>query len=122
MAKSTLVPEKERAGFLTPEFLAGVAPLDPLKWLPELRTQKIRLQEVMSVTVTPDEAKRKVEAAAPKTAEVVRYQTAEEFRAAAAGQGFYWIKQQLQPTANAQYRVQQGGPQAATNQEHPSHP
>jgi hypothetical protein len=122
MAKSTLVPEKERAGFLTPEFLAGVAPLDPVKWLPELRTQKIRLQEVMSVTVTPDEAKRKVEAAAPKNAEVVRYQTAEEFRAAAAGQGFYWIKQQLQPTANAQYRVQQGGPQAATNQEHPSHP
>jgi hypothetical protein len=121
MAKSTLVPEKERPGFVKPDFLAGVAPLDPTKWLPGLRTQKIRLQEVMSVTVTPNKAKQKVEAAVPKNAEVVRYQTAEEFRAAAATQGFSWIKLQLQPALSAQYSADEGKPQTGSRQGNASH-
>jgi hypothetical protein len=120
MAKSTLVPEKERPDFLKPEFLAGVAPLDPTKWLPGLRSQKIRLQEVMSVTVTPNEAKQKIETAVPKNAEVIRYRTAEEFRTAAATQGFSWIKLQLQFPAGAQYSAKEGKPD--TGRGNGSHP
>jgi len=98
IAKSTLIPEKERPDFLKPEFLAGVAPLDPLKWLPELKTQKIRIQNVKTVTVTPNEAKEKIEAAAPAKTTIVHYDDANAFaQAAFGGKGFDWIKEQLQP-------------------------
>ncbi len=105
MAKSTLIPEKERPGMLKPEFLAGVAPLDPLKWLPELKTQKVRLQEVKTVTVTPTEARQKIEAAAPPNVQLVIYEDHKAFVAAVAGgAGFDWIKQHLPPgPAQKQY-------------------
>jgi len=119
MANSTLVPEKERAGFLKPEFLAGIADFDPVKVLPTLRTQKIRLREVTTVTVTPNEAKRKVEAAAPPNVEVIRYESGEDFRRAAVAQGFDWIKRQLQ---SAQYRADHDAvSQASSTQTSQSH-
>lgn len=106
MAKSTLVPENERPGFLKPEFLAGVAPLDPLKWLPELKTQKIRLQEVKSVTVTPNEARQRIEAAAPPKTQIVRYDDAKAFVAAiSGGTAFDWIKQQMPAGKAENYRA-----------------
>lgn len=37
LAQSPLIPAEERTGFLTPEFLQSVEPLDPLKFLPALR-------------------------------------------------------------------------------------
>jgi hypothetical protein len=48
---------------LKPAWLAGVAPLDPVKWLPELKTQKVRVQFVKTVAITPVEAQKKIEAA-----------------------------------------------------------
>ena len=97
IAKSTLVPENERPDFLKPEWLARVAPLDPMVWLPKLKTQTIRIQNVSTVTVTPNEAKRKIEAAAPSNVEIVHYEDAKAFRSAASGgTGFDWIKRQVQ--------------------------
>jgi hypothetical protein len=97
IAKSTLIPEKERPDYLKSEYLAGVAPLDPVKWLPGLKTQKVRIQFVKSVTVTPAEAKQKVEGAAPANAKIVHYDDAAAFRATiAGGTGLDWIKQQMQ--------------------------
>lgn len=120
MAKSTLVPETERAGFLKPDFLAGIAPLDPVNVFPELKTQKIRLREIMSVTVTPNEAKKKLEAVAPSSVELLRYNTAEEFRNAARVQGFDWIKQQLQPSQTR--AADQSTPQGNSSEPGTSHP
>ncbi len=106
MAKSTLVPENERPGFLKPEFLAGIAPLDPLKWLPQLKTQTIRLQEVKSVTVTPDEARKKLEAVAPSNVQVLRYNDTKEFTAMVAnGTVFDWIKQQTHDGKSEEFRA-----------------
>ncbi len=106
IAKSTLIPEKERPDFLKPEWLAGVAPLDPVKWLPQLKTQKIRIQNVTTVTVTPNEAKRKIEAAAPRNAKIIRYDDAKAFLSAAAGgTGFDWIKEETQPGVKQQYHA-----------------
>jgi len=104
MAKSTRIPEKERPDFLKPDFLAGVAPLDPLKWLPELKTQKVRLQEVKSVTVTPEEARQKIEKSAPANLLVVRYDDHQAFVSAVASGsgGFDWIKEQLNSTSGLQ--------------------
>lgn len=96
LAKSTRIPGNERAGLMTPHFLAGVAPLDPLKWLPQLKNRRVRIEEVMSVSVTPAEARQKIEAAAPANAEVVRYEDAKAYGGTVKnGTVFDWIKQQL---------------------------
>jgi hypothetical protein len=101
LAKSTLVPEDERANYLKPEFLKKVENLDPVKWMPELRTRQVRLQYISSVKVTPDAAKKRIEESAPGNAQVIRYQDAKEFfvKSAPSGKGFEWIKQQLGSSA-----------------------
>lgn len=97
MAKSTLVPEEERARYVKPEFLGGVANFDPIKILPTLHEQKIRMRDIKTVTVTPNTAKEKIESSAPQGVEILRYENAEEFRAAGAAEGFDWIKAQIKP-------------------------
>jgi hypothetical protein len=106
IAKSTLIPENERPEFLKPEWLAGVAPLDPVKWLPELKTQKVRIQFVKTVTVTPSQAQEKIEAAAPANTQIVHYNDLAAFRAAiAGGTGFDWIKAKMQFSVVPPYSV-----------------
>jgi hypothetical protein len=98
VAKSALIPEKERSDFLKPEWLAGVAPLDPVKWLPELKQRNVRIQTIATVTVTPEDAKRKLEAAAPPSVEIVHYSDSPAFKnTMASGIGFDWIKEHVRP-------------------------
>jgi len=120
MSESTLVPDAERAGFLQPEFLAGIADFDPVKVLPALHNQKVRMREILSVTVTPNEAKKKIEAAAPPNVDLVRYQSSQDFRTAAASQGFAWIKEQLRPEPDRAAR--EGGSQTSSTQASKSQP
>ncbi len=95
--QSKRVPDKERPTYLKPDWLAGVAPLDPVKWLPELKTQKIRIQFVKDIAVTPPDVQQKIEAAVPGNAQIVHYDNTAAFRAAiAGGTGFDWIKQKMQ--------------------------
>jgi len=111
MAKSSLIPEAERPQYLRPEFLQRVAPFDPVKWLPRLKTQTVRLQHVMDDSVTPAGAKRRIEAAAPRSTQLVRYEdTPALFRASADGALFNWVKQQLRPGVRPERGV------ASTNQ------
>jgi len=68
MAKSPVVPDSERANFVKPEFLQDVASLDPLFWLPRLKTPHVRLQLIKSDMATPEAARLKMETAAPRNA------------------------------------------------------
>ena len=97
MAKSSLIPEAERANYLKPDFLKKVQNLDPVKWVPELRGREVRLQYIDTVNVTPEAAKKTIESAAPANVKVVRYADSTEFfrNVAADGKAFDWIKQQL---------------------------
>ncbi len=98
IAKSKLIPEKERPDYLKPEFLAGVAPLDPVKWLPELKTQKIRLRDVKSDTTNPEETRQKIEAVAPSNAHVIRYDDNKAlYSDISGGRGLDWVKQKTSP-------------------------
>jgi hypothetical protein len=98
LAKSPLVPDDERADYLKPEFLAKVAKLEPIEWLPKLKTQSIRLQEVATDPVTPAICRQKLEAAVPPQAHVVRYDDVSDlYKVSASGQLFQWIKGQLRP-------------------------
>ncbi len=97
-AHSTLVPESERADYLKPKFLKGLENFDPVQWLPELKTRQVRLQYIMKgVTVTPETAKKRIEAAAPANVKIVNYENTHEYlqNVALKGTGFDWIKEQL---------------------------
>jgi hypothetical protein len=100
LAKSSLVPEKERAAYLKPEFLKGIENLEPTKWLPELKTRRVRLSYIKEdLTVTPTVVQEHIEAAAPPSVKLVHYENLKAFRAdvASTGKGFDWIKEQLAP-------------------------
>jgi hypothetical protein len=102
VAKSTRIPENERANFLKQEWLDANAAIDPVKWFAKLKTPKVRLQMVKSVGVTPPAARAKIEAAAPPQAEIVHFENEDAFRAAVAqGTGFDWIQARVQGKAAA---------------------
>jgi|SRR5580704_236802 hypothetical protein len=110
LAKSSLVPEKERSQYLKPEFLKSVEDLDPVKWLPQLKTQQVRLQYIKEgVTVTPAIVQQRLEAAAAPNVKIVHYQNAAAFRkeVVSADNGFDWVKDRLSdPSLAPQKRVQ----------------
>jgi hypothetical protein len=97
MAKSTLVPEAERNALLKPEFLTPLAPLDPTHWLPSLSGRSLRLDDALFETGTPAEAKKKIEAALPSSAQLVSYRTHNDFERNALTDGklVAWIQQQV---------------------------
>jgi len=98
MAKSELIPDEERPRYVRSEFLQRVAPLDPLEWLPKLKTQHLRLQQVMNDAVTPGVAKQKIASIAPAGAQVSQYDGIPEFfRAVSGGRLFQWTKDQMRP-------------------------
>ncbi len=100
LAKSVLVPDEERAAYLTPEFLQRVEPLDPLKWLSRLSSRTVRLQLAPYETLTPSSARARLEKAMPANVEMVRYETSKALlRAASSGQFFDWIQVQVRASA-----------------------
>ncbi|HEX8816645.1 MAG TPA: alpha/beta hydrolase [Terriglobales bacterium] len=107
MAGSPIIPAPERPNFLKPEFLKKIAPLDPVQWLPQLKSQQVRVQQVMDDGATPEVAKQRIAAAAPKNAQVVEYQSTIEFyRAVSGGRLFQWMKDQILPVSTAHSKSQ----------------
>ncbi|MGO9085964.1 MAG: alpha/beta hydrolase family protein [Candidatus Sulfotelmatobacter sp.] len=97
LAGSALVSEKERPFFLSTRFLQSVEGLEPMKWLPELKDRRVRLQYILNgVSVTPAIARERIEKTAPPNVEIIHYDSTKEFveKVASAGTGFDWIKQQ----------------------------
>jgi hypothetical protein len=99
LAKSSVVQDDpNKAGYLKPQFLKKVAPLDPVKWLPQLKSTHIRLQQPMDADPVPVVCKNRLKYALPKTktAELVRYKTTSElFQQQGGGYLFQWIKAQV---------------------------
>jgi len=98
MARSALIPENERSNYVKPEFLKKVAFFDPVLWLPNLKSQAVRIQDIESDTDTPEICKKKLESVAPASAEVVKFEDDQaHFRAMVGGKVFEWIKGRLRP-------------------------
>jgi len=97
LAKSSLVPETERATYLTPKFLASVAPLDPVQWLPRVQTKNVCLQFVLDDPITPAAVVQKIKVAAPSSDQVLQYETKRQQYTILNGRTFDWIKDQLRP-------------------------
>jgi len=86
----------ERKNYLTPEFLAKVALLEPVKWLPKLSDRQVRIQIIDEAVRLEKESLSALEAAAPREVKVVHYKTVAEHKAANEGRSFQWVKDQLQ--------------------------
>jgi hypothetical protein len=102
LAKSAVVAQDpDHADYVKPDFLKRVAPLDPVKWLPELKVP-VRIQQVRQGDSTPMEVKEAVASAAPKKASIMRFETDSDMSDhEGGGRLFDWIKEQLLEPANA---------------------
>ncbi len=102
LAKANFLQEDpEKSHYITPEFLKSVAPLDPVKWLPELKIP-VRVQQVRQNEAVPVESKESIKNAAPKQTEVVRFEAVSDLhKREGQGQLFDWIKTHLPPASAA---------------------
>jgi hypothetical protein len=107
MAKSTLIPEPERPNYVKPEFLKKVAQLDPVEWLPQLKSRQVRIQQVLDDSVTPGAAQKRISAAASGTAQIIAFDTIQQFSSAVSGDKLLrWMKDQLRPASPLRPAVQ----------------
>lgn len=97
LAKSAVVPKDERDRYLKPDFLKGVEPLDPVRYLPTLKSRAIRIQFWDDDNSGPKEAVAKIESAAPPNAKVIHYPSGPAMYAVSSnGRMFEWLANALQ--------------------------
>jgi len=85
LSKSTIIPQAERAAYLTPAFLKGVEELDPVKHLPKLNIP-VRVQYSLPPpkSAVPPEVQKRMQAALPPQGARTPVEA-----------DFNWIKKQL---------------------------
>lgn len=105
-AKSWVIPEAERGEDLTvnkyidPIFLEIVAPLDPVRWLPSVKTQSLRVQSVQSEATAPAETEKRIAEVAPAGAEVNIFKDYRVWMSIEHGpEMFGWLREELKPDA-----------------------
>jgi hypothetical protein len=98
MATTSKVHPEEHALFTKPDYLAKIAPFDPVNWVSKVKTQKMRIQNTRSNGEISDKAQLAIEAAAPSTAVIYQYGDAMALlRSTLASGGFLgWMQKQLQ--------------------------
>ncbi len=85
--------DPEHAQHTAPEFLAKVAPLDPVQWLPKLQTPSVRIQQNMKDAATPPESKDRIKAAAPRQTDFGRFDSIDALmNAEGGGKLLAWIQ------------------------------
>lgn len=100
LAHAKIIQEDLRGNFLKPEFLAKVAPLDPVVWLPKMKAKSVRIQDIRKNLSMPDESQEKLEAAAPDFALVNQYGNGRAYLTLQPPAfAFQWVKDQLKPDA-----------------------
>jgi hypothetical protein len=103
LAKTNIVPEDERAKYLTPDFLVRAEVLDPIQWLPKIKAQSLRIQNVRQEPQMPDDSEEKIEAAAPEMAEINKFgDSAALFPRVTGGRLLDWMKGHLAPDSAKQ--------------------
>jgi cephalosporin-C deacetylase-like acetyl esterase len=110
LKSSPVVPDTERPKYLSSQFLRSVAALDPLDYLPSLKTPSFRLQVTLSDPATPDIAKGRLAKAVPEQTRIVKYTNAEDLLKAWKTSGLSgWIKQQMRSQKPKEAAMRQEG-------------
>jgi hypothetical protein len=101
LAKSAVIRDDERSTYLKPDFLAQVAPFDPIVWLPKMQSTSILVQNLRPNPHVPEICQKSIEAAAPDTARIEQFGDGRAFISTEASGGllFRWLKDQLKPGA-----------------------
>jgi len=94
LKESPVIPEKDRANYLKPEFLSKVAMLDPVAYLPQMAAGKLRIEQVSGDPATPKSVQAKLATSAP-AASVIQYGDRSAQIEAWTKQN-WWLKEQLQ--------------------------
>jgi hypothetical protein len=91
--------EDERTSYMKSEFLKKIENLDPVKYLPQLETQRVRVEFLDTDWITPKLARARLEAAVPSNAKIVHYANSKDFFKSEGqnGEMFDWLKEQLVP-------------------------
>lgn len=117
---SKQIPEDERATYLDPAFMQKVAGLDPVTYLPMLKTDAIRIQQVANDPITPPAAMEKMAAAVARADQVVRYPDRTAEAKALGDNGIIgWLADEVNPkqsqntTAEQLSEKSRSGPTAA---------
>jgi hypothetical protein len=98
VAGSGVIPDEERSAYTKAEFLAWIAPFDPVHVLPAITDRHIRMQFVSDDPAVPADTFKKLAAAMPKNGMTVKYETGQElFSSVSGGRLFDWTKDQLRP-------------------------
>jgi len=116
MTKSEVVPDEERAAYTKPEFLRKIADFDPVALLPKVKAERIRLVQLQEdADSTPEEAKKRMETALPRSGEAHNYESNAAYYGAIASGGrvFDWLKAQLKTEAQAPGDEQASGAKGA---------
>jgi len=97
LARSPVVPNEERADYTSAAFLEKVKPLDPLRWMDQLADRPFRVQETLFDEAVPDEVRRKMQEALPKTGQFASYADLNTYRANVSSDGrmLDWMQDQL---------------------------
>jgi len=108
LAASQMVPGEERPLYQKPDFLKRLEPLEPVRFLPQLKSRTLRIQFVDAYG-EPKDAVHKIEVAAPAAATVRHYATDLDLRKATADGGlFTWISHELSPRQGASQETKPG--------------
>jgi hypothetical protein len=100
LAQTPFINAGDRGNYMKPEFLAGVAPLDPTKWISKVKAQSVRIRDIRTDPLVSDIVQEKIENAAPTRAEIEQYGDGMAFIPKASGpQIFAWLMAQLKPDA-----------------------
>jgi hypothetical protein len=105
-----LLKEDERASCLTPEFLAGVAMLDPVSYLPQLKDRSLRLQQIMDQTNALPPARDKIAAAVPRDRLVIFKDANAHRESLKVGGVSAWFVAQLPPASQPSVQSAASGP------------
>jgi len=100
--KASIVPLEERPTYLKPGFLAGLAPLDPLRTFPTVKAKSILLQYLVKDLVTPTICEEQIEKAAPERVQIDQFGDGRAYASElGGGKLFEWIKAEVQPNLEA---------------------
>jgi hypothetical protein len=100
---SPVIPDAERANYLTPEFLARAALVEPMTRLPELKGRRLRVQQILDDSDNPPAARDNMAREVP-SGDLVRFRDQQEHERAWMANGLTgWLAEQLgaQPAAGA---------------------
>jgi hypothetical protein len=103
LSGSRVVPDAERVDYNSPDFLKGVAPLDPVVVLPKLTSARLRVQQSLwDSGEIPAVSRERIAAAVPASALLARYRNINDYheRVGMNGKMLDWMYASLSPGAD----------------------